>query len=324
MKVSIGSNIVKGPWGGGNLFAINLSEYLVSNGHNVVYDLNDNDIDIILLTDPRKSSESSAFTHKEILKYKKKVNKDTLVVHRINECDQRKNTKGLNKKYIKINNKVSDYTIFVSEWLYKIYVEDGFSNKNYKVILAGANKLIFNNLNGINYDNSKKLKIVTHHWSNNWNKGFDIYTKLDNLLNDTYWDSRYEFSYIGNIPKNLKFKNCTVIPPLSGNKLASQLKQSHLYLTASINEPSGNHHIEAAQCGLPVLYLESGGMPEYCKNYGLAFEYDNFEEKLELIRSSFLEYKNKVNSYKYNSDDMSESFLNVFKYLLENKERIDK
>ena len=24
-----------------------------------------------------------------------------------------------------------------------------------------------------------KLKIVTHHWSGNWMKGFDIYEKLD-------------------------------------------------------------------------------------------------------------------------------------------------
>ena len=30
------------PWGGGNLFAINLSNFLIKNGHEVVYDLHDN------------------------------------------------------------------------------------------------------------------------------------------------------------------------------------------------------------------------------------------------------------------------------------------
>ena len=30
MKISIGSKIIQGPWGGGNLFAINLSNYLKS------------------------------------------------------------------------------------------------------------------------------------------------------------------------------------------------------------------------------------------------------------------------------------------------------
>ena len=53
MKISIGSHIIEGPWGGGNLFIINLSNYLIKEGHTVVYDLIDKDIDLILLTDPR-------------------------------------------------------------------------------------------------------------------------------------------------------------------------------------------------------------------------------------------------------------------------------
>ncbi|GIR20410.1 hypothetical protein CM15mP35_06710 [bacterium] len=60
MKVSIGTNIKEGPWGGGNLFAKNLSEFLASNGHEVRTDLKDDDIDLILLTEPRRTSESSA------------------------------------------------------------------------------------------------------------------------------------------------------------------------------------------------------------------------------------------------------------------------
>ena len=63
MKISIGTNIKDGPWGGGNLFAINLRNFLLSKGHTVVTNLDDNDIDIILITEPRKTSESSAFTH---------------------------------------------------------------------------------------------------------------------------------------------------------------------------------------------------------------------------------------------------------------------
>ena len=66
MKVSIGTKIKDGPWGGGNLFAINLRDYLIKKGHDVVYNLDDDDIDIILITEPRKSSESSAFTHVDL------------------------------------------------------------------------------------------------------------------------------------------------------------------------------------------------------------------------------------------------------------------
>jgi len=99
LKVSIGANIKEGPWGGGNLFVINLRNYLEKKGHEVIFDLNSNDIDLILLTDPRRKSESSAFTHKQIKKYKRN-NNHVKVVHRINECDERKDTKGVNKFYI--------------------------------------------------------------------------------------------------------------------------------------------------------------------------------------------------------------------------------
>jgi len=87
LKISIGTNIKNGPWGGGNLFAINLRNYLLKEKHQVVMNLLDDDIDVILLTEPRKTSESSAFTHLDVKKYKKFVNPQAVVIHRINECD---------------------------------------------------------------------------------------------------------------------------------------------------------------------------------------------------------------------------------------------
>ena len=73
MKISIGAHIKEGPWGGGNLFFKNLKNFLENNGHIVINHLLDNDIDLILLTDPRKESESSSYTDIEILKYKKNI-----------------------------------------------------------------------------------------------------------------------------------------------------------------------------------------------------------------------------------------------------------
>ena len=97
MKISIGSKIVQGPWGGGNLFARNISNYLKNRGHEVYYDLTDPNLDLILLTDPRSRSESSStFNHMEIEKYRKYVNPNVSVVQRINECDERKNTENIN------------------------------------------------------------------------------------------------------------------------------------------------------------------------------------------------------------------------------------
>ena len=143
MKVSIGTNIKEGPWGGGNLFAINLSNFLKKEGHEVVYDLDHKDIDIILITEPRKTSESSSFTHYDVEDYLKYEKFDTIVIHRINECDERKNTNYVNK-YLIYANKIADETIFVSKWLKDLYLNQGLESSTNHVVYAGADKDIFN------------------------------------------------------------------------------------------------------------------------------------------------------------------------------------
>ena len=126
MKISIGTKIKEGPWGGGNLFAKNLSNFLKSNGHEVFFDLDNDELYIILITEPRKTSESSAFTHDDVRKYLKYVNFSTLVVHRINECDERKDTNYVNK-YLIHANKIADSTVFVSNWIRNLYVNQNIS-----------------------------------------------------------------------------------------------------------------------------------------------------------------------------------------------------
>ena len=321
MKVSIGTNIKNGPWGGGNLFAINLKNYLIRHGHEVVFNLLDSDIDIILMTEPRKTSESSSFTNFDIEKYLTYKNSNSIVVHRINECDERKLTNYVNK-YLLNANKTADATIFVSSWIRDIFHNLGIEKKNNYVVLAGADKEIFNSNGYIPRKINEKFRIVTHHWGANENKGFFIYEKLDNLLNNSEWADKVEFTYIGNLPKNFTFKNTTHIPPLSGINLAKEIKKSHIYLTASLNEPSGNHHIEGAQCGLPLLYINSGGIPEYCSGYGVEFNHENFIEKLQLIMNNYEEQVKKVGEYPRNSEKMCQEFTEIFENLLNNKDVI--
>ena len=318
MKVSIGSKIVVGPWGGGNLFAINLSNYLLNNGHEVVYDLTAKDIDLILLTDPRSRSESSStFNHKDIKQYKKYINPDVVIVQRINECDERKNTKNINQFYLNAS-KIADHVIFVSTWLRDIYLGIGMESEKTSVILAGANTNIFNNSESSIWDKKQKVKLVTHHWSSHHNKGFDIYKQLDLLIEDPVWKDRIEFTYIGNESPDYKLINTKMISPLAGLELASKIKEHHIYVTGSINEPSGNHHIEAAQCGLPILYRDSGGIPEYCNGFGVNFD-ENFIDKLAEIINDYEFHKNKISEYPFSAEKMCADFIELFKELVNNK-----
>ena len=321
MKISIGTNIKEGPWGGGNLFAENLKIFLEESGHDVYDNLLVDDLDIILITEPRKTSESSAFTHIDVKRYLDYVNDKSIVIHRINECDERKNTNYVNK-YIIQANKIADQTIFVSEWLKSVYVKQGINEKNNNVILAGSNRDIFNSNNFIPWTSDKKLRIVTHHWGANWNKGFDVYDKLDKLIGLDDWKDKIEFNYIGNLPKKFKFKNANHIDPLSGTELANAIKQNHLYITGSLNEPSGNHHIEAAQCGLPILYIDSGGVKEYCEGFGIKYDVSNLQEAISIfMKDSKLYYENMKN-YPFSSERMCKDFENLFFDLLEKREEI--
>lgn len=318
MKVSIGSKIVKGPWGGGNLFAINLSKFLLKNNNQVIYDLTKSDIDVILLTDPRSRGESSStFNHEDIYKYKKYVNENVVVVQRINECDERKGTDNINNFYLNAS-KVADHVVFVSTWLRDLYVEIGMDKEKTSVILAGANKEIFNDLNTKPWTGNFPIKLVTHHWSNHDNKGFEIYKKIDDMLADPKWKNKIQFTYIGNLNPNFKFLNTRVVSPLAGKELANELKSHNIYVTASINEPSGNHHIEAAQCGLPILYKNSGGIPEYCEGYGLSFDND-FELQLNNMIKNYEDNRDKLKTYPFNSEKMCDDFYALFNKLILSK-----
>jgi len=317
MKLSIGSNIIKGSWGGGNRFAVSLFNYLIEKNWEVTADLKDKDIDIILMTEPRRTSQTSAYNQVQISKYLIKK-PDTIVVHRINECDERKNTRYLNKYLVRAN-KVADYTIFISNFLENLFKSQGFfHNKNHSVIRNGADRSIFNRDGKKKWDGKSSVKVVTHHWGANYNKGFDIYKKLD--LIDSIGGRKIEFSYIGRTPENFKFKNCKVIASLTGNELSEELKSNHLYVTGSINEPAGMHHIEGAMCGLPLLYRNSGALPEYCRDFGVIFNgLEDFEEKFIELIENYEYFYNRLNKYPYDSNFMCQKYEEIFLRLLQKR-----
>ena len=155
----------------------------------------------------------------------------------------------------------------------------------------------------------------------NWNKGFEYYLLLDEYIGKN-WKGKIDFTYIGNVPQNVYFENSTVISPISGIELANKIKKNHIYITGSINEPSGNHHIEASQCGLPLMYINSGGLPEYCNGYGVMFNNSkDFEEKLVKIIVNYDFFYKKMESYPFDSQIMSKDYLDLFEKMIQNKEK---
>ena len=87
-KIAIGHKVQVGPYGGGNAFYKTLQHSLVQAGHQVYGDLNESNLDFIVLTDPRPRSPNVAFSAAQISSYLRGC-PQTLVIHRINECDER-------------------------------------------------------------------------------------------------------------------------------------------------------------------------------------------------------------------------------------------
>ncbi len=319
MKIAIGMNLQSGPFGGGNQFGKSLANYLTEHGEDVVFNLNDTDIDIILLTEPRKHLASCAFDTLDILNYINNCNKTTLLVHRINECDERKGTKTVNKQLI-LASSIVDHTVYIASWLINLFKKQGLSSKNHSIILNGADETVFKKYNP---DIKKEgASIVTHHWGAAYQKGWDIYKYLDELLEQDKYQN-IKFHYIGNhldgyIPKNIIYHT-----PKSGEELARALSLHDIYLTASINEPAGMHHIEGALCGLPILYRNSGALPEYCDGYGVIFNgIDDFEDALNKLLDDLPAYQKRMSSYNNTATVMTRNYHDLFKQMYQQKDII--
>ncbi len=316
MKIAINIRVQHKPFGGGNIFLEGLTEFLLRKNYIIKNDLKDNDIDIILILDPRFRHPASNFSIGKIYRYLKFKNPNAIVVHRINECDERKKTNFMNK-LLKTCNYLADHTVFVGSWLKQL---DLWEKGSSTVILNGSNRNIF-------FPKKKKnpippFKLISHHWSNNYMKGFDIYKKIDQLLEIDSWKKKIQFTYIGRLPKNFKFKNVKVIDPLYKEILADEISNHHIYVTGSINEPGSNHQNEGALCGLPILYRKSGCLDEYCKGYGVQFEFETFENALNQIIKNYEFYKTKINNYPHDIEKTSENYDILFNNLLLDKSKI--
>lgn len=307
MKVSLNVKFIDGPFGGAMQFARTFREYLEKQHIDVITTLKDNDIDVIFHIVPYPHMEICSYSFLDAAEYQH-LHQKTKIILRINECDERKGTHHMNPLIIQAG-RYSDYIIYISSWLKPLLEKQGLDPMiPSSVILNGADNTIFHSRSKPPWNGTEKMKIVTHHFGGNYMKGHDIYQKLDELLKQKEFSDLFKFTFIGNIPENISYQSTTVTPPLFGTALGAELRSHHIYITATRNEPAGMHHVEGALCGLPLLYLESGALPEYCHDYGIGFTEENLIEKLYEIRSRYHELLNNLKNYPNTSEHMNSKY----------------
>jgi hypothetical protein len=269
MRVYINRRPVDGPWGGGNLFVRSFCDLAENFGVNVAPELSGK-IDGILMVEPRDDGLGPAF---EELAAFKRANPKTLLFHRVNECDARKNTDFMDALLQRCS-EVTDATIFVSNWMMNYHVAKGWRCARNFVRYNGVDRRIFAPQKKIG---DGRIHLVTHHWSNNPLKGFDVYEEIDRWLPH---NPQYTFTYIGR--ERSTFSNTRVVGPLFGEALGRELGRYDVAISASRFDPGPNHVLETISCRIPTfVHADGGGAVEFA---GQSFAYRTFSDLEQKLR----------------------------------------
>lgn len=285
-----------GPWGGGSKILSSIIDECNSRGHQVCFSFEEK-VDLIFCFDPRPSNDCD---FQKLISLRERD--AAPVVQRVGDLG----THGKPELFdlVEVTTRISDFVIFPSRWASSLL--PNVKDKS-RVIENAPNKSFFNR-NERRKSFHENLKIVTHHWSDNPTKGFDLYEKFD-----SYCCSRkdIEFFFVGRKPTKINIKN--YYQPMDVQGLVEFLPDNHVYLTASKFEAGANHVLEAMACGLPVLYHRDGGsINEYCSENGI--EYSSFDELIYLVekgREKLKSLSDKMN-YNRNSKDMAREYVQFF------------
>jgi glycosyltransferase involved in cell wall biosynthesis len=172
---------------------------------------------------------------------------------------------GTDRRVADINQRHADTTIAISHATIAMYRSIGIELVAPRVIYNGTDPGIFHPGGREPFDHGRKTRLIAVSWSDNPRKGGPFYRWLERELDP----DRYEFTFVGNTRD--EFDRVTVVPPLPSDDLAELLRRHDIFVTATENDAYSNALVEALCCGLPAVYLDSGGSSEAVKEAGFGF-----------------------------------------------------
>jgi glycosyltransferase involved in cell wall biosynthesis len=256
-SISLWHEFVKPPYGGGNQFMMALRGELARRGVKVMANAPRADVHIVNSV----HFDVAAFRRRCARRGKAKV------IHRIDGPIQlyRGTSQELDELCFELNAEFAYATVIQSSWTFARIIELGYQPVKPVIVRNTVDPAIFH-AKDRQPPGARKIRLISTSWSGNPRKGGDVYKWLDENLD---W-SRFDYTFLGNLSEQLT--HIHRLPPAPSETVAQLLRSHDIYITASRNDPCSNALIEALACGLPALYLNSGGHPEIVGLGGLGFD----------------------------------------------------
>ena len=279
MKIFITNSLVDGPTGGGNQFLKALKLELKKEG--------------LCWEDPSTADIILFNSHQnlELVHQIKQNNQKAKFVHRLDGPMRLYNNMNDQRDFIayQMNTTYADAVVFQSEWSKQANMKLGLD-------IAGKENTVIHNASDPDIfqapsrkQKNEKIRLIASSWSDNIRKGFLTYKYLDETLDF----DKYEFFFMGRSP--IEFTNIVSLGALDSYRIAKELQMSDVFVTASENDPCSNSLIEALNCGLPALALNSGGHPELIGEGGLLYDKKgDIVNKLENICNNYRNYQSRI------------------------------
>mgnify|MGYP002845292082 CR=1 FL=1 len=304
MRICIWFAVTDSPWGGGNSFLRSLAAELRLQGHTVHHQPNE-PADVVVVNafnkgpgkpmNPRQVAElrqtgkvrwwAPSFPADFWYRFSRR---GSAIVHRIDGVAEF--VRGFRTKADDIQpavNQHTDVSIFQSTYCRTSCAEAGIKPAVHTTINNATTADVF-------YPGTPRtggpLRLMGTSWSPNPRKGFATLAALSDLPDVEVW-------FAGQWPDQIDPCGVVNLGVHPAPKLAEAMRECDAFVHAATNEPCSNSIVEALGCGLPVLYLDSGGNRELTGDFGveitddLATNVDQLRAEKDQLREKILDHR---------------------------------
>lgn len=207
------------------------------------------------------------------------------------------------------------HSVFQSGYSRDVFLGSGFSG-DFTVQPNGVDPAVFNTVVRPRLRSPRPrrwwqpgtpVEVVISTWSTDDSKGFPYYRELDRGLRGRR-DVRV--TLVGRVPSGTRFGSIRVVKARGAAALARYLQRRHVLLQLTSWESCSNALIEGINCGLPVIYLDSGANDEIGEPYGVAWN-GSLDEALSRLLPRYDEIVARIADNPYRIGPVADRYLAI-------------